>query len=301
MKFTKPLLTFEQQADLLLQRGMVADRALLIERLSSVSYYRLSGYWHHRKRPDDSFVPGTEFGIIWEQYVFDRQLRLLVMDAVERVEVAVRTQLSYHHGITHGPFGYADDATSLPKLNSDQRRELLTRIQDEVTRSREPFVAHFFKKYGMDHQDLPAWIATEVMSFGCVLKLLRASSMQVKKAVAQPFGVAYEVLDSWLWMFNEVRNICAHHGRLWNRELGNKPMIPKQKHHPDWHMPIPIRNNRIFAVLTVSSYCLLRVAPQSAWPKRLRTLIDGHMKVPRRNMGFPDDWLQSPLWAEARR
>jgi len=110
MKFTKPPLTFEQQADLLIQRGIIADRELLIQRLSSVNYYRLSGYWHHRKLPDDTFLPGTEFGVIWEQYVFDRQLRLLVMDAVERVEVAVWTQLSYHHALTHGPFGQVEVA-----------------------------------------------------------------------------------------------------------------------------------------------------------------------------------------------
>ena len=300
MKFTKPPLTFEDQADLLIRRGMIADRTLLVQRLASVNYYRLSGYWFHRRQPDDTFIPGTAFDIIWDQYVFDRQLRLLVMDAVERVEVAVRTQLSYHHAHMHGTFGYADDPASLPKLSAAQRNELIARIQDEVGRSKETFVAHFFKKYGDQHKDLPAWMATEVMSFGSVLKLLRSSSKQVKNAVAHRFGVAYEVLDSWLWMFNEVRNICAHHGRLWNRELGNKPMIPLAKHHPDWHRPVAIKNHRVFAVLTVSGYCLRRIAPQSAWPRRLRALLDQHGRVPRKNMGFPDDWLESPLWKDAR-
>lgn len=88
MKYAKPPLTFEQQADQLIQRGLIADRGLLIERLSSVNYYRLSGYWFHRRLPDDSFKPGTTFAAVWDQYVFDRRLRLLVMDAVERIEIA---------------------------------------------------------------------------------------------------------------------------------------------------------------------------------------------------------------------
>jgi abortive infection bacteriophage resistance protein len=95
VKYTKPALTFEQQAAQLLNRGFQADRARLIEPLSRVTYYLLSAYWHPFKRPDESFAPGTTLDKVWRRYTFDRQLRLLVMDAIERMEVAVLRTLMY--------------------------------------------------------------------------------------------------------------------------------------------------------------------------------------------------------------
>lgn len=137
MKFTKPALTIEQQVELLLSRGMLGNREEMKQRLTAVSYYRLSGYWFHRKRSDDTFEPGTNFGVVWDQYVFDRKLRILVMDALERIEVGLRTQFSYQHAHAHGPFGYVEDPGALPKLKADARDRLLLRISDEVDRSKE--------------------------------------------------------------------------------------------------------------------------------------------------------------------
>ena len=119
MKYTKSPLTLEQQADLLLSRGMLGDRALMIDRLAVVNYYRLSGYWHpFRKQGDDAFRPGTTFEAVWDRYVFDRHLRLLVMDAIERIEVAVRTQLAYSLAHRQGdPFAYATDPTGIERRN----------------------------------------------------------------------------------------------------------------------------------------------------------------------------------------
>ena len=299
VRYTKPALTLDEQVEKLLKRGMLGDKDEMRRRLEVVSYYRLSGYWYHRKQPDDNFVPGTTFEVVWEKYSFDRKLRTLLMDAIERIEVGLRTLFSYHHAHEHGPFGYALDPQSLPKLAEDKRIGLLQKIGVEVDRSKERFVSHFQMKYGDVHDDLPIWMSTEVMSLGCVLSLWQASSNKVKNAVASQFGVRHEVLRTWLWSLNEVRNICAHHGRLWNRDLGNKPTIPHPKHHPDWHSPVAIPNRRVFGVLTVCSHSLGRLAPTSQWRARVHTLLDEHPRVPIRNMGFPDNWLDSPLWKVA--
>ena len=96
MEYKKSPLTFEQQADLLISRGLQADRAQLISSLKSVNYYRLTGYLYPFRMADDTFKPGTTLEMVWRRYSFDRRLRVLVMDAIERVEVAVRTQLVYH-------------------------------------------------------------------------------------------------------------------------------------------------------------------------------------------------------------
>ncbi len=301
LKFTKPPLTFEDQVKLLLSRGMNGDPETMEQRLSTINYYRLSGYWFHRLDGNNRFRPDTHFNDVWLRYVFDRKLRLLLMDAVERIEVTVRTLLSYHFAHAHGPFAYALDHGTLPGLPAFRRQELLSRIANEVDRSkREQFVKHFRQKYGGDHKDLPIWMATEVMSFGSVISVLQACSNVVKKKVARSFDVSAPVMVSWLWSLNEVRNICAHHGRLWNRPLGNKPLIPFMKHHPEWHQPGPPDNRRIFCVLTVCAHCLARISPGTTWPHRLRKLLNEYERIPRRNMGFTERWLESPLWKDAR-
>ena len=125
MRYTKPPLTLEQQADLLIFRGLLAEKSELIDKLQAVNYYRLSGYWFPFIDLDDSFKKETTLEAIWQRYTFDRQLRLLVLDAIERVEISVRTQIVYRHCHKYGPFGYSDK-NKLPKINQPdyQRRPL---------------------------------------------------------------------------------------------------------------------------------------------------------------------------------
>jgi hypothetical protein len=96
------------------------------------------------------------------------------------------------------------------------------------------------------------------------------------------------------------RNICAHHGRLWNRELGVKPLLPSERKHPDWHVPVPMENNRVFCVLTICRHTLARVAPQSHWPARLLRLLADYPRVPQASMGFPSNWQKCPLWKSVK-
>jgi len=304
MTYTKPPLTYEEQADLLLGRGMVADRALLIERLQQVSYYRLSGYWYPFRRFDpsrrqrlDDFVPGTDFETIWNRYVFDRRLRLILLDAIERIEVAVRSRLAYLHAREFGPFAYATDANTLPGCSGPQRATFLQNVQAEVNRSKDTFIEHFKRKYGDQHKHLPVWMAVETMAFGSVLTFYRGSPRRIKKGIASIFEMPERVFSSWLLTLNTVRNICAHHGRLWNREFGTAPMIPRQDKYPEWHQPQPFRNSRTFAVLTICKWCVDRIAPQSRWGMRLRSLLSEYPRIPLDEMGFPADWERSPIWA----
>jgi abortive infection bacteriophage resistance protein len=300
MKFTKAALSVEQQADLLISRGMQGDRDEMLKRLGFVNYYRLSGYWFtDRIPPTDNFRPGTNFGEVWQLYVVDRKLRLLVMDAVERIEVAARTLLARAHALRHGPFGYVDDHNAMDRRARTPQHEHQRQIRDEVRRNAdEQFVAHFMSKYGAEHPDLPIWMATEVMSFGTVARLLSDSSPAIRSEVAAAFAVPDEVVVSWLRTLSFVRNVCAHHGRLWNRVLAYQMKLPRGSKYREWELPVPIGRDRVFGVLTVCRHCLRQFAPGSSWGVRVRGLLNEYPAVSRRAMGFPTDWQRSPLWSE---
>ena len=296
MKYEVPFMAIDQQVNQLVQDGMEGDPEVIASRLSSVSYHRLGGYWSPFRQPDGRFVAGTVFENVWRHYVFDRQLRVLVMDALERFEVSFRTQLAYHHVQAHGPFAYATDRTSRPKMSHKNFPDFYFKFLEEVKRSKEGFIREFYEEYGDEHDVPPIWEATEVMSFGCVVTLYKSTTHKVKQAVASVFGVPDTVMESWLLTLNTVRNICAHHGRLWNRGLGTKPLIPRGPDYQEWHRPVEVGNERIFAVLTICQSCLSRIASQSRWAHRLENLLNAYQDISPISMGFPANWQECPLW-----
>jgi abortive infection bacteriophage resistance protein len=298
MKYTKPPKSFPEQADLLLSRGLIANRGLLIARLSEVNYYRLSAYWHPFRQPNSDFLQlDTRFETIWDRYVFDRQLRVLTMDAIERAEISIRTRLTNTFCLKYGAFGHID-RKNLSGLSIDDHRFFLIKIRKEESRSKEKFVEHFHNKYTSE-TDLPLWMASELMDFGTMFTLFRGVETPLKQHTALAYGISDRVLESWLIGLNTIRNICAHHARLWNRTLGTPIMIPRKNKHPDWHTPVDITlaDRHVFGVLSVLRYMLRQIAPQSGWHNRLEQPIEvRHPQIPLAQMGFSENWKDSPIW-----
>jgi abortive infection bacteriophage resistance protein len=295
LKYSKLPLSFEAQADRLINRGLIADRQVLIKRLEYVSYYRLSGYLYPFRNLDDTYKTDTRFEHIWDIYTFDRQLRLLVLDAVERIEIAVRTKLIYLHTHKYGAFEYTNPET-IPYLKIPDHTDFLNKLTKERKHSREVFVNHFLTKYGDCHQHLPFWMAAEIMTFGMLLTVLSGAEKSIRQQLAAPYNISEDVFLSWMRAIGGVRNICAHHSRLWNRKMGYQPLIPRQNKHPEWHVPIEIKGDKIFGLLTVVKYMLNHIAPQSKWPARLVDLLLRYPDVPMLPMGFAENWRDCPIW-----
>lgn len=297
MRYNKPPLSFADQAQRLIDRGMhVEDTGWLIECLSAVSYYRLSAYWHTFKSTNDHFLSGTTFEEVWRRYVFDRRLRLLVMDAVERVEVAIlRTRMVEHFTLKHGPFGYRHLSSFHQRCRPVVHRRLIDECDAAFQRSSEVFVEHFRIKYSTEPHP-PLWMMAEVMTYGQLFTMYRQLQTREQKAIAHAFELHAPVLESWLHTLNYIRNAVAHHARLWNRQLPIRPQIPSKRHRPEFYHPQPIGNDRIFGVLSLLRYLLSRVAPQSQWSQRLFNLMAEFHDIPQASMGFPPNWKRHALW-----
>jgi abortive infection bacteriophage resistance protein len=295
VKYEKPFKTFEEQAEILLSRGLEADKATLISRLETVNYYRISGYLYPFRTPDDQFKPNTSLDLIWTHYTFDRKFRLVVLDAIERLEVAVRTQLAYLHSEAFGPFGYFE-ATKLPNLSTQDHNRWFSEIKNDFSLSKERFARHFREKYGDSHDIPPIWVAVEQMTLGKTVTFYRGCPSEIQKEIAEHFGVPDVLFLSWLKTLNEVRNVCAHHGRLWNRALGNNPQLPNKNKHPDWHKPNKVVQDKMFVVMVILRFCLRIAAPTSRWHKRVEMLLDEYPMMPLDWMGFPKNWKEHALW-----
>nr|WP_295382159.1 Abi family protein [Pseudoxanthomonas sp.] len=289
MRYSKLPLSFAEQLQLMQDRGLtVRDPARALRWLEKVSYYRLSAYFLPFKQ-GDAFVPGTEFDDVAGLYIFDRKLRLLVLDAIERVEVAIRTAITYEISRTYGPFGHLEPANFDPQY---RHADLLRDIRTEEARAGETFVQHFRNKYTSE-SDLPVWMATELLSFGTISLMYRFMPPALKSAIARPFSVPDSFFARWLHSLSYVRNVCAHHKRLWNREFAIRPSLPTRT--VAWASTIPDAG-RIYCALAILRHLLLVVSPGCHWKPRLEALLAQHPQVSRQAMGFDPNWQSLPLW-----
>ena len=293
--FTKPATTHAQQVTLLQRRGMVIDDPVAAEfYLQHLNYYRLGAYWlpFEADHAGHSFKPGTHFNDVLNLYVFDRELRLLVLDAIERVEVSVRSQWAYQLAHHHGPHAHLHAALAF-RLNLWQAN--LTKLTDEVDRSDEAFIKHLKSTY--TEALPPVWAVCEVMSLGLLSRWYNnLKPMPTRRAIAAAYGVDESVLESWLRHLSLVRNICAHHSRLWNREFTITPLLPRSK-PAGLSAQCQAGSRKLYNSLVILLHCMDVIAPQHHWRARLKELIARH-SIPVAAMDFPTGWDRMPIWQE---
>lgn len=297
MRFTKPAISITDQIALLRRRGMVVeDEATARHYLGHISYYRLRAYWLPFEIPagdgDHALRPDTRFEDVLALYVFDRQLRLMVMDAVERVEVAIRAHWAHHMAMTYGAHGYLDQQHyALVERHAKASADLTK----EFTRSRDTFAEHYRDKYTAPALP-PVWMAAELMSFGLLSKFLSDLKLRSdRQAIAKPFGLDEKVLTSFAHHMSHVRNICAHHGRLWNRRFTIKMTVPKSPAT----LPIAMRgadDRCLHNTLVMLDHLLNVVAPGSGWRGRLVEHLETCPLPVVEAMGFPGDWQRRQAW-----
>lgn len=299
--FDKPAIDVHDQINLLKERGLQFQDEVRAGRfLEVVSYFRLTPYMRPFQHSSDclhSFRPGTGFRDLTRLYDFDRRLRLLTMDAVERIEVAARTAISNHMGVKYGSHWYLDQIRFQSRY---QHHKLLSSIEEKQNRSGnssslESYAAHYSAAY-QNPKLMPGWAMIEELTFGELSYLFSGLAQNSdQKMIARRLSIVVPTMKSWLHTLTTVRNICAHHARLWNRELGVSPVLPKVtdslwvKHNSD-------KPRRIYTVLCILGYLMRLVSPNTSWDFRLLELLNEFPEVDRAAMGFPKSWKDDPFW-----
>ena len=291
MKYKKPPISIEDQINLLVSRGMdISDRDRASRYLSHISYFRLRGYWIPFETPGDGkdhhFKDGTDFDSVLELYLFDRKFRLLILEAIERVEVSFRAHFANELGILYGSHFYLDTKYI---SNHNIHKKLMDSLKTEIERSDEVFIEHYLKTYD-DPFFPPVWAAAEIMSLGQLSKWFRnIKSRTDRNRVARSFGIDQSILESFMHHLTVVRNVTAHHGRLWNRRLpvtmklpGNPPELAS--------MLNPKTGRYIGNTVIMLGYFLKQISPGTTWPLRMRQLIDDSPGIRPAAMGFHENW-----------
>lgn len=323
--FDKPAIDIDEQIALLKARGLqIQDEARARHFLEAVSFFRLTLYMRPFQLIDDpqhGFRPDVGFRNLTRLYDFDRRLRLLVMDAVERVEVAARATVSNHMGPSRGVHWYLDakvfkhqynherlldtirdkqvralrdyarECKNIDRLPDDERKAYLKR-----QRAHESYARHYPLTY-RNPELMPGWAMVEELTLGDLSHLYAGLAHDSdRKAIARRLNLVAPLMESWLHTLTTIRNICAHHARLWNRELGIRPKLPEKPRFP-WPEHLKTgTHKRMYPVLSILNHMMRQTSPHISWDKRLHELLAEFPEVDLRAMGFPQHWQDDPFW-----
>ena len=325
MKYTKEWLPLEGQVERLIARGLdLPDRARAVAALEAIGYYRLTGYLYPyleseeytddadrvRTRVLNKYRPGTTLAHAESIIDFDRRLRILVLEGVERIEVAVRMRTGYILGRTSA-FAHAEASCfdgSFTGSSTDSREpraskhvQWLERVKARRDSSDEQFVAHFRDKYD---DRMPVWALTELLELGHLSTLYRGMLQRDSEELAHAFGVPRKkMMTSWLASMNYVRNVAAHHARLFNRKLQHAPARPTTGTIPMLdHLSAPGAPKADFGTynaLAIIAYLLQSIDLEPNWARKqadlFRAFPTSHA-LTLQSVGVPEDWESLDLW-----
>ncbi|MCU7834920.1 MAG: Abi family protein [gamma proteobacterium symbiont of Taylorina sp.] len=268
--------------------------------LSHLNYSRLGAYWlpFEVDHSNHKFKSGVTFKDVLDLYIFDRELRLLVLDAIERIEVSIRTQWAYHMAHKHGAHSHLNANLS---VNNNWHERNLASLKKELTRSDEVFVHHYNNTYTNPAKIPPVWSVCEVMSLGLLSRWYKSlNPAQTRTAIARTYNLPVNVLTSFVEHLAYIRNICAHHSRLWNRRMTKTMQIPRSNHLSKLITNFNLdagSQRKLYNTLVMLAYLMDIICMEHHFRPRLKELLLKH-NIDTRMMGFPTDWEQLPIWKE---
>lgn len=298
--FEKGAILIEEQINLLKERGLeILPTDNAEHHLSHISYYRLGEYWHSMQSDKSShlFKPQSRFSDVIALYRFDSELRSLLFDVIEKIEISLRTKLIYHLSLEYDPWWFQNF-----NLFTDSRALviILYNLEEEITRTKDVTIKSHLKKHKDDLRFPPSWKSLEQTSFGSLSKLYGnlKNTIQSKDIIAVEYGaVNHTYLPSWLQSIAQIRNYCAHHSRLWNKNL---PGTPKLLSKPPckWINDVPNQNEfqKLYIHLCVMKYLLNIIVPENEFTEKLQSILDKYPNVDPNALGLKTNWDMEPLW-----
>jgi len=299
--------SIEEHINHLQRKGMTfPDLGAAADLFSRISYSRLKYYWRDLIDEDTygDFQDGTLFQTVIERYSFDHSFRMILFDAIETIEVALRAKIINQMSKAAGNGLWYLDASLFE--DEQRHRDFVLDLKYEFNRSTEPFA----KKYVSEHYDWDceslngdnpdAWLIIEVATFGTLSKMYKnlKSQLPQRSAIANDFGL-YSAKDfsNWIEVISLMRNIVAHHSRLWSRSLGKKISAPKG-HRYVWlnNGFTELQKKKPYAVACAMAYLCKAVNPQHKFVQSIKQLNRKFPTVPLSKYGFPVRWESEPLW-----
>lgn len=293
--FTKTYKNPDELVHLLLLRGLLIKDTRRAERyIQNIGYYRLSAYMYpflKSPKSDHLFKDGTTFDKVLMLYCFDKKLRVLLFNEIEKIEIAVRESIMNMTAERSGDIFWLTNNVHFHDQNIFNNSKIL--LKKEYDRSTEDFIEHF--KHTYIEPFPPAWILGELLPMGNINIYYRnLKDKTLKKKIAKRFHLHAPVFESWLSVLTLTRNSCCHHSRVWNKVNKIIPNDMKGMTRP-W-ITLAADKRRIYYNICIIKYFLDIISPDNDFQAKLRWLFLYFPEIDLQAMGFPKGWETEPLW-----
>ena len=293
--YTKTYASPSQLVALLRSRGLaILDETKVKNYLKHIGYYRFSAYLYPLltiPKENHVFKSGSTFDNALDMYRFDRHLRLLMFNQIEKIEVAVRSAIvNIASRETGNPFWMTESTCFYDAKQFVKTKQL---IDTELAKSREDFIEHFRTTYSEPYP--PAWMLAEILPLGVLTKIYEnIKSNQIRKKIAQEFSLNVPVFMSWMTIITVTRNNCCHHSRVWNRTFALRALTMRHMARP-W-ISANVNHQKVYFSLCIIKYFVDIISPTNDMTTKLQSLLSNYPTIDTNAMGFPTGWELEALW-----
>lgn len=284
---------------------IVPDPKRAQRKLAQVGYYRLSGFWFPCRKFDftsdgkikfdpatklplrlDEFQDGTNFNKVFDLYLFDKNLRILMLDAIERIETHIRTVIA-HELAEYDVLAYQSNSFIAPKQlkaftdKAGNERNIWqdwsTSHRNQLNRSKEDYILWHKNK----SKAIPFWVAIEAWDLGTLSKYFEILKGKFQSKIARKLGIKNpKILVNWLHSLNILRNKCAHHCRIWNLNSNRALLIDDQETYFSSLQLTANQKKRLYGLIAVIWYLIRHIGPSSTWINDVENVINSKPDLP---------------------
>ncbi|RMV77525.1 hypothetical protein ALP05_00923 [Pseudomonas caricapapayae] len=310
----KPFLDYPELVKTLSSRRMIInDPQRAARKIEQIGYYHLSGYWHSARKYkiseekekvlEEDFRDGTYFDNIFCLYLLDKNLRVEFFNAIERIEIFLRTVIAHEMGRL-SPLCYKEkkyfDKKYLPKLEGPDDKysvwynDWSKKIESKISDSKEEFIKDHVSKL----KPIPIWVLVELWDFGMLSKFYSMLKTSHQDKICKRFdSIPANVLENWLININTIRNRCAHHGRLFNSNNVRALLMPQK----GYFNLLKLNENsryKLYGIVVIVNYFLTKISSSSDWIIRISGIINTLPEIPGltlASMGFEKESYKFPI------
>ncbi|MBZ3936318.1 Abi family protein [Methanimicrococcus blatticola] len=292
-------MSVRDQISLLKTRGLIiTDEEVAEHFFYNNNYYRFRGYtypFQNNTDPSQLFIGSVNFETVLDLYNFDSEFRSLILYTIEKIEIGLRTQIIYRYAVGHKNSHWHFDPIHF--TDKTKHSAAILKLCSDSKNSNEEFIKHYYKTY-TNPTEPPCWSSLETVTFGYLSNLFSNlnSKDPCKKEIVTYFGLpSAHILENWMHCLNNIRNICAHHSRLWNRTIAPRIIMPQNTHYL-FVKNKKVYTNKIYAVLCCIQYMLNIIDSKNDFKIQLIKLLKKYPNLKLKAMGFPENWEEEEFW-----
>lgn len=230
----KPHLSYKEQLELFKNRGLtICDEISALKKIEHINYYKIKEFAEpfvkNNKKDEFEYHP-TEFDFIINRFYIDKEIRLNLLHATEKIELSFKNKVAYILGEKSGDTYKEPNKWCDKKIFKNKEKAFLDFIKkvDKIVSDRKDSNINVFLEENPTKKYPPIWMLINVFDFGTSVFLYNLMNEDLKKEIAVFYNCSHKELTNWINHINFVRNMCAHNSKIIDFSFYSKVTLRKR-------------------------------------------------------------------------